>query len=316
MGSLVYSNLAIINGGRMGQIDNPLPSTDTTGLYDGKTLVITSATSVQPNVMLRTGVFTPVGRTTDATEVKTLDLSADLISLDLCQTEGYDHVQMRGPRLNIETDFRVWCGIVFVFATQGYSANTVKLPFSEFARKCGYPSRRFDANLRRQIGDSLARIQGQKMSFRRKSAEKAVHTGMLLRAMYDGEEDVVELMADETLWDLYRLDHQVLVSLQILKMLPRAEVAQTLYLFFSSLPNNPVPVSFERLRERVRLETSDKEANRKIKQGIMKLQAIGYLSGSFLTKNRQQYYIVHGRVKQLAVPVGVVPVDVEPVDLD
>jgi hypothetical protein len=134
--------------------------------------------------------------------------------------------------------------------------------------------------------------------------------------MYDGEEDVVELMADETLWDLYRLDHQVLVSLQILKMLPRAEVAQTLYLFFSSLPNNPVPVSFERLRERVRLETSDKEANRKIKQGIMKLQAIGYLSGSFLTKNRQQYYIVHGRVKQLAVPVGVVPVDVEPVDLD
>ena len=48
----------------------------------------------------------------------------------------------------------------------------------------------------------------------------------------------------------------------------------------------------------------------------MKLQAIGYLSGSFLTKNRQQYYIVHGRVKQLAVPVGVVPVDVEPVDLD
>ena len=62
----------------MGQIDNPLPSTDTTGLYDGKTLVITSATSVQPNVLLRTGVFTPVGRTTDATEVKTLDLSADI----------------------------------------------------------------------------------------------------------------------------------------------------------------------------------------------------------------------------------------------
>ena len=88
-------------------------------------------------------------------------------------------------------------------------------------------------------------------------ARKAVHTGMLYGPC-DGEEDVVELMADETLWDLYRLDHQVLVSLQILKMLPRAEVAQTLYLFFSSLPNNPVPVSFERLREQVRLETSDK----------------------------------------------------------
>ncbi|MGL4894459.1 MAG: RepB family plasmid replication initiator protein, partial [Shewanella sp.] len=71
------------------------------------------------------------------------------------------------------------------------------------------------------------------MSFRRKNTEKAVHTGMLLRAMYDGEADIVELMADETLWDLYRLDYQVLVSLRVLEKLPRAEVAQCLYLYFT-----------------------------------------------------------------------------------
>ncbi|MGL4446176.1 MAG: RepB family plasmid replication initiator protein, partial [Shewanella sp.] len=118
------------------------------------------------------------------------------------------------------------------------------------------------------------------MSFRRKNTEKAVHTGMLLRAMYDGEADIVELMADETLWDLYRLDYQVLVSLRVLEKLPRAEVAQCLYLYFTSLPENPHPVSFERLRERLRLETSKKEANRKIKTGIQKLESIGYLSGS------------------------------------
>ncbi|MCT8869523.1 RepB family plasmid replication initiator protein, partial [Shewanella xiamenensis] len=211
---------------------------------------------------------------------------------------------VRGQRLNIETDFKVWCGIVLVFSKYGYSSNTVKLTFSEFAKFCGYPSRRFDKNLRKQIGDSLGRIQSQSLTFRRKNTEKAVHTGMLLRAMYDGEADIVELMADETLWDLYRLDYQVLVSLRVLEKLPRAEVAQCLYLYFTSLPENPHPVSFERLRERLRLETSKKEANRKIKIGIQKLESIGYLSGSFAVKNGEQYYLIDQRYKKLEAAIA------------
>ncbi|MGR3972955.1 replication protein RepA, partial [Shewanella sp. 1180_01] len=67
---------------------------------------------VQPNVLLRTGVFTPVGRRTNPNDVKAQDLSNDLVSLDICQKEGYDLVTVRGQRLNIETDFKVWCGIV------------------------------------------------------------------------------------------------------------------------------------------------------------------------------------------------------------
>jgi len=280
-----------------------LPITDTESLYRGKLLTISSATSVQPNVLLRTGVFTPVGRRTNPNDVKAQDLSNDLVSLDICQKEGYDLVTVRGQRLNIETDFKVWCGIVLVFSKYGYSSNTVKLSFSEFAKHCGYPSRRFDKNLRKQIGDSLGRIQSQSLSFRRKNTEKAVHTGMLLRAMYDGEADIVELMADETLWDLYRLDYQVLVSLRVLEKLPRAEVAQCLYLYFTSLPENPHPVSFERLRERLRLETTKKEANRKIKTGIQKLESIGYLSGSFAVKNGEQYYLIDQRYKKLEAAI-------------
>jgi len=276
-----------------------LPITGTESLYSGKLLIINSATSVQPNVLLRTGIFTPVGRKTNLYEVKTQDLSNELVHLDLCKKEGYDLVTVKGQRLNVETDFRVWCGIVSVFSKYGYSSNTVKMTFSEFAKLCGYPSRRFDKNLRKQIGDSLERIQSQSMSFKRTNAEKAVHTGMLLRAMYDGEEDLVELMADQTLWDMYRLDHQVLVSLRVLEKLPRAEVAQCLYLYFTSLPENPHPVSFERLRERLRLETSKKEANRKIKTGIQKLESIGYLSGSFAVKNGEQYYLIDQRYKKL-----------------
>ncbi|MGK0270038.1 MAG: hypothetical protein ACI88H_000671 [Cocleimonas sp.] len=262
-------------------------------------LQINSATSVQPNVLLRTGVFTPVGRRTNAAEFKSMDLTQDLVHLDLCQKEGYDSVRVKGQRLNVETDFKIWCGIVSVFSQHGYSSNIVSLSFAEFAKYCGYPSRRFDKNLRRQIGESLERIQSQSLTFRRKDADKAVHTGMLLRAMYDGEADIVELMADVTLWDLYTLDYQVLVSLRVLAKLPRAEVAQCLYLFFTSLPKKPHPVSFERLRERLRLETTKKEANRKIKTGIKKLESIGYIKGSFVVRNGDQYYLIDQRYKKL-----------------
>lgn len=286
----------------MEALEKPLPSENTASLY-GNNLTINGATSVQPNVLLRTGIFTPVGRRTNTGAIKAQDLSSDLVNLDICQKEGYDLVTVKGQRLNIETDFKVWCGIVRVFSKYGYSSNTVKLSFSEFAKFCGYPSRRFDKNLRRQIGDSLERIQSQSLSFRRKNTDKAVHTGMLLRAMYDGEADLVELMADETLWDLYRLDYQVLVSLRILEKLPRAEVAQCLYLYFTSLPEKPHPVSFERLRERLRLETTKKEANRKIKTGIQKLEKIGYLSGNFAVKNGEQYYLIDKRYKKLEAAI-------------
>lgn len=261
-------------------------------------------TSIQPNVLLRTGVFTPVGRNIkqDADKINKLDLSKDLVQLELCQKEGYDSVTVRGQRLNVETDFKVWCGILKVFTKYGYASNVVKLSFIDFAKYCGYPSRRFDKNLRMQIGESLGRIQSQSLTLKRKNADKATHTNMLLRAMYDGDMDLVELTADEKLWDLYRLDYQVLVSLQVLGKLPRAEVAQCLYLFFTSLPEDPHPVSFKRLRERLRLSTSKKEANRKIKNGIKKLESIGYIAGAFETKYGEQYYLIDQRHKRLLQP--------------
>ena len=264
----------------------------------GHNLRSNSNTSVQPNVLLRTGVFTPVGRRTSKDTVE-MDLSDELRTLELCKKEGYDHVQVRGDKLNVETDFKVWCGIVLAFTKYGASTNLISFKFSEFAKLCAYPSRRFDKNLRRQIGDSLERIQSQKLTLKRKNAVKAVHTGLLLKAEYDEEADTISLMADESLWDLYRLDYQVLVSIKVLEKLPRAEVAQCLYLYFLSLPSNPVPVSFERLRDRLQLQSSLKEANRKIKNGILKLESIGFLSGSFLKKGNETYYSIDGRSKKL-----------------
>lgn len=274
-----------------------LPSTEIT-IGDKPTLTCTNTTSVQPNVLLRTGVFTPVGRR-NAPKYVDMDLSDELRSLELCQKEGYDKVSVRGDKLNVETDFKVWCGIVLAFSTYGEKSNKITMKFSEFAKFCSYPSRRFDKNLRRQIGESLGRIQSQSLSFVRKGAAKGVHTGLLLKAEYDELADQVSLMADENLWDLYRLDYQVLVSIKVLDKLPRAEVAQCLYLYFVALPERPVPVSFERLRERLQLNTSVKEANRKIKNGLKKLEEIGFLSGSTVKKGGENYYIVSMRNKKL-----------------
>ena len=91
----------------------------------------------------------------------------------------------------------------------------------------------------------------------------------------------------------------------VLGKLPRAEVTQCLYLFFTSLPNNPHPVSFERLRERLRLETCKKEANRKIKTGIKKLESLGYIKGSFAGRNGEQYYLIDQRYKKLEASLAV-----------
>lgn len=266
----------------------------------GKAVTLTSNqhTSVQPNVLLRTGVFVPIGRRSSGNSNE-LDLSDDFRSLDLCQKEGYDSVVVKGERLSVETDFKVWSGLTLAFSTYGAKSNTITLKFSEFAKLCGYPTKRFDQNLRKQIGDSLGRIRSQTLSFKRKNQAKGVHTGLLLKAEYDELADKVILTADESLWDLYAMDYQVLVSMKVLAKLPRAEVAQCLYLYFLSLPQNPAPVSFKRIRERLQLRTTLKEANRRIKAGIKKLESIGFLTGQLVDKDRETFYIIESRRKSL-----------------
>lgn len=270
---------------------------DQVTFFDSK-LICNSSKTVQPNILLRTGVFTPIGRRTKANYVN-MDLSDELRNLELCQQEGYDEVSIKGVKLNVETDFKIWCGIVLSFSKLGGASNKITLKFSQFATYCGYPSKRFDRNLRRQIGESLGRIQSQSLSFQRKDTVKGVHTGLLSKAIFDEIEDIVILVADESLWDLYQLDYQVLVSIKILNQLPRAEVAQCLYLYFVSLPENPFPISFERLKTRLQLRTTNKEANRLIKKGIQKLENIGFVTGQFIKKNDENYYLIDNRYNKI-----------------
>ena len=263
-----------------------------------KGLYSTEKASVQPNVLLRTPVFSPVGRNIKESLVKK-NLSTELRGLEICQKDGYDHISIKGPKLNVETDFRVWCGVVLAFSKYGLNGNTIKMQFTEFAKFCGYKTKRIDSKLRTQIDNSLSRIQQQQLSFKNHNSKKALITGLLHRAVYDIEEDRLELIADETLWDLYQIDRRVLVSMNVISKLPRAEVAQCLYLYFLALPKNPYPVSFSRLRERLQLISCKKDANKRIKAGIEKLENIGFISGSFARKEGETYYLVNKKDSKL-----------------
>ncbi len=166
-------------------------------------------------------------------------LSRTDASLSLARAEGFDKVEITGPR-----DFTTWVGIIHSFAR-----HNVILPFVEFAKLCGIPSSQSS-----RISPSLKRIAGTVISF---SRTREYITHLVQSAYYDTERD-----ADPRLFELYQFDRKVL-----LQPLKRRESAQALYTFIESLP-----ISLARLRARLNLK-SPVFSRRAMEQ----LREIGYL---------------------------------------
>ena len=256
------------------------------------------SSSPQPNVLVRTALFSPVGQTTKGKHIES-NVTESFRKVEYFSKEGYDTATIDGVQLNVQIDFKIWCGIVFAFSKYGINSNEVELKFTEFAGMCGYKSSRFNKKLRVQIEKSLDRLQGQKIRLRKNSATKFTATGLLLKASYDIDNDSITLMGDSNLWELYSLDYQILISLDILNKLPRAEVAQCLYLFFASLPEDPLPVSYERMQTRLNLKMIGKEVNRSIRNAINKLERLGYLTGVWTTFHGKKAYQITSRNRKL-----------------
>lgn len=255
--------------------------------------------TVHPNLILRTQIFTPVARNPHTKSIgRTADVSETMRDLAFARAEGYDKVTIYGAKLDIETDFRVWSGITQLFEREGFQPTGAQISFREFASLCGYPSKQLSATLRERIDRSLNRIMSQVVSFARDDGRSTFKTHLLHRASYDLNEDVIKLIPDENLWELYRIDHNILLSMEHQESLRRREVAQCLYMFIEALPKAPVPLSFTRLRERVALTTNKPaEANRSITNALLELKSIGYLDYDIQTKNRERYVLIHDRKK-------------------
>jgi hypothetical protein len=120
-------------------------------------------------------------------------------------------------------------------------------------------------------------------------------TGLLQRGQYDTEADIIRLQADESLWELYRIDNQVLLQMFVLRRLANKGSAQALYTFLESLPQKPLPLSFNRIKKRLMLTSADAQQNRTIKKAITDLQIAGYLDASVIRKGKEWYLNIHGR---------------------
>ena len=267
-----------------------------------KELTVNSNNTVQPVALMRLGVFVPKPSKSKG-ESKEIDATKAFSQLEIAKAEGYDDIKITGPRLDMDTDFKTWIGVIYAFSKYGLSSNTIQLSFQEFAKACGFPSKRLDAKLRLTIHESLGRLRNKGIAFKRgKDAKGGYQTGLLKVGRFDADLDLIELEADSKLWELFQLDYRVLLQHHALRALPKKEAAQAIYTFIESLPQNPLPLSFARIRERLALQSAVGEQNRIIKKAIEQLKTIGYLDCSIEKKGRESLVIVHSRNPKLKLP--------------
>ena len=67
--------------------------------------------TIQPKVLLRLGVFVPTLKSTDKGGRKNhrIDATEPLSRLSIVEGEGYSQIQIYGPRLDMDSDFKSWC---------------------------------------------------------------------------------------------------------------------------------------------------------------------------------------------------------------
>jgi hypothetical protein len=268
---------------------------------DNNKLTVTSKATVQPVALMRLNVFVPSSRPAKGMQTS-IDASSVFKELEYSRREGYDDIRISGERLSMAIDFKVWVGIIEAFSKYGLKTNSIKLTFHEFASMCRFESKRFDSRLRHSISDALTRIRGKTITFTRSGTDgpnKVSVTGLLKTGELDFENDKVELEADQRLWELYQSDYTVLLRHKPINALTRKEAAQALYTFIESLPANPVPISFKRIRDRLSLLSPVKEQNRIIKLALKQLQDIGYLDHSITKKGKETFVLIHRRSANL-----------------
>lgn len=263
--------------------------------------------TVQPVALMRLGVFVPTLKSLKNSKKDTLsktDATEELTRLSLAKAEGFDKVEIVGPRLDMDNDFKTWVGIIHSFAKHKVIGDKVQLPFVEFAKLCGIPSNRSSKKLRERISPSLKRIAGTVISFTANSKEhtKEYVTHLVQSAYYDTAKDIVILQADPRLFELYQFDRKVLLQLKAINVLKRRESAQAIYTFIESLPKNPAPISLARLRARLNLKSPVFSQNQTVRRAMEQLKEIGYLDYSEVQRGRAVFFNVHYRRPKLKAP--------------
>ena len=271
-----------------------------------------SHNTVQPIALMRLGVFVPTLKSTGSKTAKkkeTVDVSSELMQLNVAKAEGFNEVSISGSRLDMDSDFKTWIGIVRGLAEYGNQNGQVEMSLIDFMKYCGYPSSRIRKELRERVVGSLKKIMSTVISFQ-KTLDKKNDDGsnkIIVKMMhlisgvyYNEETDTISYQAETQLKELFQIDHKVLLQLKVIQKLPRKETAQALYTFIESLPANPAPVSLARLRARLHLgNKSISSQNQLIRKNMKVLEELGYLSFSEVSRGRTKYFNIHHRNPKL-----------------
>lgn len=263
-------------------------------------LDVNSASTVQPVALMRLGLFVPTLKSTSRRKTNrqnVTDATEELVQLSVARSEGYNDVKITGSRLDMDTDFKVWLGIIRSMSEYGVKNDTLELSFVDFIKMCGFDSRRSNKKMRDRISNSLFKLASVTLKFQ--SETKGWTTHLVQSAFYDVNEDVVEIKAEPKLFELYNMDRRVLLRLKAIDALQRKESAQALYTYIESLPLNPAPISMKRMRDRLNLTSSVYTQNHTVRKAMEQLRDIGYLDYTEFRRGRATYFSVHYRNPKL-----------------
>ncbi|MHA1066862.1 RepB family plasmid replication initiator protein [Enterobacter ludwigii] len=263
-------------------------------------LDVNTTSTVQPVALMRLGLFVPTLKSTGkskANRKNVTDATDELIQLSIARSEGYTDVKITGSRLDMDTDFKVWLGIIRSMSEYGVKKDTLELSFVEFVKMCGFDSRRSNKKMRDRISNSLFKLASVTLKFQ--SDTKGWTTHLVQSAFYDIQEDIIEIKAEPKLFELYHMDRKVLLRLKAIDALQRKESAQALYTFIESLPQNPAPISMKRMRDRLNLTSNVYTQNHTVRKAMEQLKDIGYLDYTEFKRGRSTYFSVHYRNPKL-----------------
>jgi hypothetical protein len=156
---------------------------------------------------MRLGLFVPTLKSTSrskANRKNVTDATEELVQLSIAKSEGYTDVKITGSRLDMDTDFKVWLGIIRSMSEYGVKSDTLELSFVEFVKMCGFDSRRSNKKMRDRISNSLFKLASVTLKFQ--SETKGWTTHLVQSAYYDINEDIVEIKAEPKLFELYHMD--------------------------------------------------------------------------------------------------------------
>lgn len=89
---------------------------------------------------MRLGVFVPTLKSLKNSKKNTFsrtDATDELTRLSLARVEGFNKVEITGPRLDMDNDFKTWVGIIHSFARHKVIGDKVEFSFVKFAKLCG-----------------------------------------------------------------------------------------------------------------------------------------------------------------------------------